>query len=108
MKKIIFCLLSFITTTCYPSDSVQQWSIFEKSFSAKFTGNPFQDVQLSAQFKKGNQVFIVDGFYDEEQYAKKEAWLELYFLRTTLLLEDEVMIWNIYDTIREIESPFAH
>jgi len=41
---------------------------------------------------------------NEQQYAKKEALLGLYFLRTSLLLEDEVMIWNIYNTIREIES----
>lgn len=43
---------------------------------------------------------------NEQQYAKKEASLGLYFLRTSLLLEDEVMIWNIYNTIREIESTF--
>lgn len=43
---------------------------------------------------------------NEEQYAKKEASLGLYFLRTSLLLEDEVTIWNIYNTIREIESSF--
>ena len=43
---------------------------------------------------------------NEQQYAKKEASLGLYFLRTSLLLEDEVMIWNVYNTIREIESSF--
>lgn len=43
---------------------------------------------------------------NEQQYAKKQASLGLYFLRTSLLLEDEVMIWNIYNTIREIESSF--
>ena len=43
---------------------------------------------------------------NEQQYAKKEASLGLYFLRTSLLLEDEVTIWNIYNTIREIESSF--
>jgi transposase len=43
---------------------------------------------------------------NEQQYAKKEASLGLYFLRTSLLLEDEVMIWNIYNTIREIENSF--
>lgn len=43
---------------------------------------------------------------NEQQYARKEASLGLYFLRTSLLLEDEVMIWNIYNTIREIESSF--
>jgi transposase len=43
---------------------------------------------------------------NEQQYAKKEASLGLYFLRTSLLMEDEVMIWNIYNTIREIENSF--
>jgi transposase len=43
---------------------------------------------------------------NEQQFAKKEASLGLYFLRTSLLLEDEVMIWNIYNTIREVESSF--
>jgi transposase len=43
---------------------------------------------------------------NEQQYARKEATLGIYFLRTSLLLQDEVMIWNIYNTIREIESSF--
>ena len=43
---------------------------------------------------------------NEQQYAKKEAMLGIYFLRTSLLMQDEVMIWNIYNTIREIESSF--
>ncbi|MEJ7678354.1 MAG: IS1634 family transposase [Segetibacter sp.] len=43
---------------------------------------------------------------NEQQYAKKEASLGLYFLRTNLLLKDEVMIWDVYNTIREIESSF--
>jgi transposase len=43
---------------------------------------------------------------NEQQYAQKEASLGIYFLRTSLLLEDEVMIWNIYNTIREIENAF--
>jgi transposase len=43
---------------------------------------------------------------NEERYAQKDASLGIYFLRTSLLLEDEVTIWNIYNTIREIESTF--
>ena len=43
---------------------------------------------------------------NEQLYDKKEASLGLYFLRTSLLLEDEVMIWNIYNTIGEIEASF--
>ena len=43
---------------------------------------------------------------NEVRYAQKEASLGIYFLRTSLLLEDEVTIWNIYNTIREIENTF--
>jgi transposase len=43
---------------------------------------------------------------NEARYAQKEDSLGIYFLRTSLLLEDEVTIWNIYNTIREIESTF--
>ena len=46
------------------------------------------------------------GQKNEQQYAKKEAMLGIYFLRTSLLVQDQVMIWNIYNTIREIESSF--
>jgi transposase len=43
---------------------------------------------------------------NEQQYICKEATLGIYFLRTSLRLEDEVTVWNIYNTIREIESSF--
>lgn len=61
------------------------------------------DVTLS---QDNHTVTSVIWSKNEQQYAKKEASLGLYFLRTSLLLEDEVMIWNIYNTIREIESSF--
>lgn len=43
---------------------------------------------------------------NEQKYEQKESTLGIYFLRTSLLLTDEVMIWNIYNTIREVESSF--
>lgn len=43
---------------------------------------------------------------NEERYQRKETTLGIYFLRTSLSLVDEVVIWNIYNTIREIESSF--
>lgn len=43
---------------------------------------------------------------NEARYSQKDASMGIYFLRTSLLLEDEVTIWNIYNTIREIESTF--
>ena len=36
----------------------------------------------------------------------KESNYGVYFLRTSLRIKDEVVIWNIYKTIREIENTF--
>lgn len=38
-----------------------------------------------------------------QKYEQKENTLGIYFLKTSLSLVDEVMLWNIYNTIREIE-----
>ena len=65
----------------------------------------YYDINVTLS-QDGLTVTAVSWSKNEEQYAKKEASLGLYFLRTSLLLEDEVMIWNIYNTIREIESSF--
>ena len=43
---------------------------------------------------------------DEQKHNTKEDGLGIYFLRTNLSIQDEVVIWNIYNTIREIESSF--
>ncbi len=43
---------------------------------------------------------------DEEKYAQKQDGLGIYFLRTNLPINEEVVIWNIYNTIREIENSF--
>jgi transposase len=61
------------------------------------------DVTLS---QDNHTATAVSWSKNEQQYAKKEASLGLYFLRTSLLMKDEVMIWNIYNTIREIENSF--
>lgn len=37
--------------------------------------------------------------------AKKQE-LGKYFLRTSMDMKDEVIVWNVYNTIREIESTF--
>jgi len=46
------------------STSVEQWDIFEVSLHGPTDGNPFQDVQISAQFTLQNRVVEPDGFYD--------------------------------------------
>jgi transposase len=43
---------------------------------------------------------------DEALHQQKTDSLGLYFLRTNLTLTNEVNVWNIYNTIREIESTF--
>jgi transposase len=65
----------------------------------------YYDIAVT-QSKDNQTATAVTWSKNEQQYAKKEASLGLYFLRTSLLLEDEVTIWNIYNTIREIESSF--
>ena len=43
---------------------------------------------------------------DEARQADKSDSLGIYFLRTNLNVCDEVIVWNIYNTIREIENTF--
>ena len=43
---------------------------------------------------------------DEAKHASKLESLGIYFLRTNMNVADEVIVWNIYNTIREIESAF--
>lgn len=43
---------------------------------------------------------------DEQKHAEKQDGPGIYFLRTNLTIKDEVVTWNIYNTIREIENSF--
>jgi hypothetical protein len=43
---------------------------------------------------------------DETKHLDKTDNLGIYFLRTNLNVQDEVVVWNIYNTIREIENTF--
>ena len=43
---------------------------------------------------------------NDEKHEQKVNELGIYFLRTNLNMQDEVIIWNVYNTIREIESAF--
>ena len=66
----------------------------------------YYDIEVTLS-KDNNQIAIALGWSkNEEQYARKHASLGIYFLRTSLLIQDEVVLWNIYNTIREIESSF--
>jgi len=65
----------------------------------------YYDIEVTLS-EDNSTVKAISWSKNEQQYEKKEATLGLYFLRTNLLLQDEVTIWNIYNTIREIESSF--
>src|SRR5579859_6491335 len=43
---------------------VEQWGIFELALHASAAGNPYQEVELTAQFTHKHRVIEVDGFYD--------------------------------------------
>lgn len=45
-------------------NSVEQWGIFELALDGPSEGNPFLDVNLSAEFRQQNRVLEPDGFYD--------------------------------------------
>ena len=43
---------------------------------------------------------------DEAKHQEKNDGLGIYFLRTNLNVQEEFVVWNIYNTIREIENAF--
>ncbi len=71
----------------YPS--VQQYYIIEVSVDEK------TKVATNITWKK-----------DEEKHNNKIDNIGIYFLRTNMNVADEVIVWNIYNTIREIENTF--
>ncbi len=44
--------------------NVEQWDIFELALHGSAEGNPYMDVELTAQFAHKHRVIEVDGFYD--------------------------------------------
>lgn len=45
-------------------NNVEQWGVFEIQLEGTSAGNPFLDVQLSAEFQCEDQKFAPNGFYD--------------------------------------------
>jgi Transposase DDE domain len=58
---------------------------------------------------KSNEEGIVQSLSwqkDEAKYNESQEQLGVYFLRTNLDIKEEQLLWDIYNTIREIESVF--
>ncbi len=55
---------------------------------------------------QGKNVVDITWEIDPTKNKRKTDDLGKYFLRTDLDMKDEVLVWNVYNTIREIESTF--
>lgn len=62
------------------------------------------DIRVETNDK--NIVTEIHCIRNEAKNKAKEDLLGVYFLRTNLPIQDEKLIWNTYNTIREIESTF--
>ncbi|MCR8630524.1 DUF5605 domain-containing protein [Paenibacillus radicis (ex Xue et al. 2023)] len=51
-------------------NEVERWGLFELSLRGTVEGNPFQDVQLEAQFQHKHRIVKVEGFYDGNDMYK--------------------------------------
>lgn len=56
--------------------------------------------------EKNKQVIDMKWEIDQTKNKTKVEGLGRYFLRTSLDMKDEVIVWNVYNTIREVESTF--
>ena len=65
----------------------------------------YYDIEV-VENKQTNTAISIQWSKNEQKHENKTEQIGLYFLRTTLLIKDELLIWDIYNTIREIESSF--
>jgi hypothetical protein len=65
-RPAVIALLLLLLGTAFGGNEIQieQWDVFEVTFPGPADGNPFVDVQFSADFTRGSQVFKPQGFYD--------------------------------------------
>lgn len=61
------------------------------------------DVRANASGKLATELYWSK---DPDKLAEKQDGLGKYILRTDLDLKEEVLVWEVYNTIREIESTF--
>lgn len=65
----------------------------------------YYDITVESDAKTGLAKEITWEKDEKKQQHKNES-LGIYFLRTNLNIEEEYVVWNIYNTIREIENAF--
>jgi len=60
--SLFLCLNAFYVFG--QQDKVDKYGIFEISLEGPKSGNPFSDIQLSAEFQYKNRTYYCEGFYD--------------------------------------------
>jgi hypothetical protein len=61
----VLVFLAFAVNAAIATEAeTEQWGIFEISFNGPKDGNPFADVNFSAEFKSNDTAFKATGFYD--------------------------------------------
>ena len=65
----------------------------------------YYDITVSSDPKTGLAIEIT-WEKDADKHQEKNENLGVYFLRTNLNVQEEFVVWNIYNTIREIENAF--
>jgi transposase len=65
----------------------------------------YYNIDVTVDEQTGN-VTAIHWQKDDKRLEAKQNSLGVYFLRTSLPVKDEVVIWNIYNIIREIEATF--
>lgn len=73
----------------------QKYPSVQQYYSIEVSVNELSKLATSISWKK-----------DESKLQAKTDGLGIYFLRTNMKVSDETTVWNIYNTIREIESTF--
>ncbi len=56
--------VSFANAQKSEMSMIERWDIYEVTLNGPDTGNPFTEVELTAEFKQGDRTFEPDGFYD--------------------------------------------
>src|SRR6266498_2720991 len=57
-------ILGTAAMTAINTAITEQWGVFELELAGSAEGNPFLDVELTAQFSYMHRTIEVDGFYD--------------------------------------------
>lgn len=60
LSDIVPALLAGVSSAAPASSSVERWAMWEQAFSGPWKG----EVEFRAEFRNGNRLLLVDGFYD--------------------------------------------